>query len=316
LLFLLVVSATLSLRHSAAAPGWSLIDDCQRKCGDVSIPYPFGIKNGCFREDGFTVTCDEEEQVLYLGKNRSLRVLEINVPKGEVRVENRISSSCHNHAGNTNFSEVKQPVFKFDHPYFVVSSTKNKFTAIGCATVAIFYGQNENQLSGCASFCDKHGIDNSTQCAGMGCCQASIPDNLKYLDTLFAAVNHINYSRVWEYSPCSYAFIAEQNRFNFSASFAKATNFRELYGYNHTGVPMVLDWAIGTGICNNYGTINSTSYACVDGNSECIDTPNGLGYRCVCSQGYEGNPYIDDGCIGQQHTFFFLCTVNFLLSCY
>jgi hypothetical protein len=242
-------------------------------------------------------------------------VLEINVPQGEVRVQNRISSSCHNHTDSPNFSEVHQPIFRFDNPYFIVSSTQNKLTAIGCATVAIFYGQNENQLSGCASFCDKHGIDNSTQCTGMGCCQASIPDNLKYLDTLFAAVNHINYSRVWEYSPCSYAFIAEQNRFNFSASYAKATRFRELYGANNhtnTGVPMVLDWAIGTGTCNNYSTINYTSYACIDRNSNCIDAPNGLGYRCVCSQGYEGNPYIVDGCIGTffsaQSTFFCLCT--------
>ncbi|XP_066372670.1 wall-associated receptor kinase 5-like isoform X2 [Miscanthus floridulus] len=293
-LLLLVVVASLSLGHCAGA-GLSL-PDCQRKCGDISIPYPFGINGACSREDAFSVICDEEEQVLYLGKNKSLRVLEINVHQGEVRVENRISSSCHNHTDNPNFSEVHQPIFRFDNPYFVVSSTKNKLTAIGCATVAILYGQNENQLSGCASFCDKHGIDNSAQCTGMGCCHASIPDNLKYLDTLFAAVNHINYSHVWEYSPCSYAFIAEQNMFNFSASYAKATNFREMYGANHTGVPMVLDWAIGTGTCNNYSMINHTSYACVDRNSECIDAPNGLGYSCVCSQGYAGNPYIVDGC--------------------
>ncbi|WVZ82650.1 hypothetical protein U9M48_029894 [Paspalum notatum var. saurae] len=296
-LLLLVVAATLSLKHSAAAY-WNSSSTlgCQYRCGDTDIPYPFGIGPGCSLDGGFLVACDEEEQVAYLGGNKTLKVLEISVPNGEVRVQNRISSTCHNYTDNPN-TELYQPLFRIYNPYFVVSNTKNRITAIGCATTAIFFGRNGNHLSGCASFCDEHGIDNSTQCTNMGCCQASIPSNLNYLDTLFAAVNHINYSHVWEYSPCSYAFVAEQNWFNFSASDAQSTNFRDLYG--DTGVPLVLDWAIDTETCDEVTKNMSKSYryACISMNSECIDTPNGLGYRCICSQGYQGNPYIVDGCI-------------------
>ncbi|XP_072149994.1 putative wall-associated receptor kinase-like 16 [Setaria viridis] len=37
---------------------------------------------------------------------------------------------------------------------------------------------------------------------------------------------------------------------------------------------------------------------CRSANSDCVDSTNGVGYRCTCSQGYEGNPYLldDRGC--------------------
>ncbi|CAO2192496.1 unnamed protein product [Urochloa humidicola] len=57
---------------------------------------------------------------------------------------------------------------------------------------------------------------------------------------------------------------------------------------------MVLDWAIGNATCEL--ARNMSTYACRYRNSECVDSTNGPGYLCNCSSGYEGNPYVPDGC--------------------
>ncbi|KAK8510592.1 hypothetical protein V6N13_110099 [Hibiscus sabdariffa] len=32
---------------------------CQDKCGDVSIPYPFGTTPSCYLNDNFSITCNQ-----------------------------------------------------------------------------------------------------------------------------------------------------------------------------------------------------------------------------------------------------------------
>ncbi|KAK6778334.1 hypothetical protein RDI58_025052 [Solanum bulbocastanum] len=59
-------------------------------------------------------------------------------------------------------------------------------------------------------------------------------------------------------------------------------------------VPIVLDWAIGS---HTYmQALKSEDYACSE-NSHCIDSDTGLGgYRCSCNPGYQGSPYLNQGC--------------------
>ncbi|KAB1207008.1 Wall-associated receptor kinase 2 [Morella rubra] len=42
---------------------------------------------------------------------------------------------------------------------------------------------------------------------------------------------------------------------------------------------------------------------CCERNSECLDVETGSGYFCKCKQGYQGNPYLPDGC--QAPTFLY-----------
>ncbi|PIN23015.1 hypothetical protein CDL12_04261 [Handroanthus impetiginosus] len=62
---------------------------------------------------------------------------------------------------------------------------------------------------------------------------------------------------------------------------------------------LVVDWAIGNGTCEE-AQMNASSYACKSVNSRCYKPDNGYGYRCSCFEGYQGNPYLINGCQGMD----------------
>ncbi|XVF56943.1 hypothetical protein PTKIN_Ptkin06aG0161400 [Pterospermum kingtungense] len=250
-------------------------DGCLDRCGDVSVPFPFGIGEGCYLNSSFEIKCNHSAQPL-IG---TVDVISISVLKGEMLVSSYIAADCYSETG---FDRRNRPSLR-SGKLFTISDTQNKFMAIGCDTYAIIRGYrgDERYTTGCMSICDspKHVNDS---CSGVGCCEIPIPKGLKnFTLNLSSYSKHENIT--W-FNKCSYAFVV-QNQFNFSPQYLQG--FR-----GETMLPVVFDWAVGDESCE--AAQDTSSFLCM-GNSTCDRSYNGPGYRCKCIDGYEGNPYLH-GC--------------------
>jgi hypothetical protein len=275
LLGLIILAATAAYQDSQ--PNSSCIN-----CGSLCIPYPFGTRSGHYLDESFLINCDNISGTLkpFLAYN-NLEVLNISL-NGELKVSTSVTRRC------SGFDNTDQGIWSKNK--FPISHTRNKFTAVGCDTYAVLVGDSQTQgdvATGCTSICSND-MDNGSSCSGIGCCHNSIPEGIT---TFYVSVwDMLNNWRQSNFNTCMLSFVEEVNAYNFSSW---NLNFFK----NRTTVPVVLDWAVGNETCQN-AQRNKTSYACKAANSTCHDSDNGRGYRCNCSSGFQGNPYVHDGCQG------------------
>ncbi|PPS14517.1 hypothetical protein GOBAR_AA06074 [Gossypium barbadense] len=65
------------------------------------------------------------------------------------------------------------------------------------------------------AYCEKtYALHLNGSCSGVGCCQVSIPSGLENLN--MSVLSYYNHTRVWDCNPCSYAFVVDESKFNFS----------------------------------------------------------------------------------------------------
>ncbi|KAL6013059.1 hypothetical protein ACLOJK_003549 [Asimina triloba] len=315
-------SSPSSLPSSLALP------DCPDKCGNVTVPYPFGIREGCYRSSSnqtFLMTCNDTFQPpkLFIGTTDDIDVLNFSSLETVV-VSNIAALACYDDrsttAGRAHFSkkhtsvlatsayvtESAQSRLPTTSP-FVFSDSQNRFTVLGCNTWAAIANSDFGRR--CESYCNREemmnmqqqvvneswcssGIDNC-QATIPGFCQITIPKGLKEYD-LQIPTRPIYPGNTSSFAPCSFSFLVDKDYYR---PIAAAINFSDPeFAEKARTFPRVLDWAVGTQPCEE-ARQDSANFAC-RGNSTCTDSTNGPGYRCSCLQGFDGNPYLPQGCRG------------------
>uniref|UniRef100_J3LX14 Wall-associated receptor kinase galacturonan-binding domain-containing protein n=1 Tax=Oryza brachyantha TaxID=4533 RepID=J3LX14_ORYBR len=284
-LLVLLLSPALAAEPPAGG-ATATADSRNTKCGGVDIPYPFGISSGsCPVEPGFEVDCTDTGNGVRKPFVGNLEV--ISLQNGWARVMNHISSSCYN-STTEQMNPADQWILKLTGTPYRLSDSANKFTVVGCRTVAYIADQDDvgKYMSGCVSVCRRGeltGVANGT-CSGIGCCQTEIAMDLDYYQVLFDV--NMNTSGIYNRTPCSYAVLMESAKFTFSISYLTSPlEFNNTYGGE---APVVLDWAIRSASSCKDAEKNLKSYACKSHNSVCLDSSNGPGYICNCSTGYQG----------------------------
>ncbi|KAF3451010.1 hypothetical protein FNV43_RR07099 [Rhamnella rubrinervis] len=132
-------------------------------------------------------------------------------------------------------------------------------------------------------------LPSSTSHCLMVSCKSQAPYPLSIhegvVDYLTLSSSYDNHTKVHNFNPCGYTFVADDT-FNFSSNLA---NFQ-----SRVTVPVVLDWSVGNETCET-AKENVSAYACRAAHSTCVSSTNG-GYRCICLEGFGGNPNLFDGC--------------------
>ncbi|XP_077231891.1 wall-associated receptor kinase 2-like [Tasmannia lanceolata] len=226
---------TIALASSTAKPG------CQPKCGNVSIPYPFGIGDpNSFINSWFNVTSnttfDPPKPFLYL---RPIEVLEILLQEEQISVTGWMGWDCYSETAPGN--NLYMGYVNFTGTPYMFSEAKNLFTAIGFDTLAYVVGPNATEFTtGCASICANIESVTNRSYSGIGFCQTFIAHGLKYLEFSLQSYKFHNLTK--DFSPCSYAFVVDKDYFNFSIPLISLQDFSD---ESKRRFPIVLDWVIG-----------------------------------------------------------------------
>ncbi|KAK9062328.1 hypothetical protein SSX86_019514 [Deinandra increscens subsp. villosa] len=259
LLILLSLAAT-----SVAVPKYALTG-CNDTCGNVRVPYPFGIGANCSVNKWYVVDCNSSTP--YLPALNHLELLKVDLENQTVTVNIPKIFNCQNSSWTNNINLGNSP--------FLFSRSHNKFVFEGCGNAAMMY--KGRVLTGCSTSCGNNTVTDIANCFGIGCCQTTIPH---YLNSY-----NVNFQRSGDNpdGPCGSAFLVDDNSYTNRSSSNVSVDF----------VPTSLLWTLGEGDVERISCCESQwDTRNVDlGNNSSMEIQ-----KCFVPIFVEGNPYLLDGC--------------------
>ncbi|KAL6601436.1 hypothetical protein ACP70R_044656 [Stipagrostis hirtigluma subsp. patula] len=303
LVFAALLLSAASAPAVAPAPVTIGQPGCNTSCGNVSVPYPFGISPGCYWP-GFNLTCDTSGRLL-LGDG-TLRVSDIYLKNGTVRVI-RTGSIINDSTGNFTSDGGNFPLASSFAGSVYRMGPSNELFLFGCnlevTLVDNIRENNSNITAGCTSVCPSAGLYITSRkdklCSGgHGCCQAAISavDRSKFVQLRW--LGHGNYSYFLNSSRPPFVFIAEKWWFDDSGAVTVEDMPLQAKRAALLQVPFILSWAAQAGKAGlperNWTSTecpgNTSRVLCLSGRSYCRSWYGG--YSCRCERGYDGNPYL------------------------
>ncbi|XP_050367854.1 wall-associated receptor kinase-like 1 [Argentina anserina] len=320
---IMIVLWAVPTTATAAPEAPPALTGCTEMCGEIPIPFPFGISDGCFFKSEFRITCDESTTPPSANlTNTTISITNFFVNEGQLRIMQAVAQDCYDDKGASKSNKPST----LELPVQYTISDRNEFYAVGCNSIARYQGfrilgpDKEESSQNTVTVCETTlGKEPPSRCTLFGCARNSIPDGLHNITVTLKALGSLGSQRrendSWniEY-PCSYAFIAEQNNFKFSAdrSFQQLETTRQM-------LPVIVNWMIEFWVPHNPSNSSTDeqpnppdicgmaqaeqNYPC-KGNSRCVAQQReflhykpvnvSVGYLCQCLAGYEGNPYL--GC--------------------
>jgi hypothetical protein len=322
-----VIMAAAAGADAAPVPAPIGMPNCDTTCGNMSVPYPFGLgPEGCYLP-GFNLTCDRSSDPprLLLGDG-TLQVSEDITPGWPVLtvVRTGLGGIQTDGDGHGTFGGGLSD----DGPY-TLSTGLNEFILLGCNLRATLKNGNIT-MSSCSSFCNKgeastftsgylpSRLESSMLCTGIGCCQAPIVINRELPPAGGGKLAHITSYDV-ELQPFGWDLHSVDQEWPPRVFVARSWWFEQnnvsqqlLQKHPSTAmaVPLSLDWEVVLDI--GHGAVptdsnttfdcptDAASIVCKSNHSDCNKGARG-GYTCYCKKGYSGNPYIADGCQGASN---------------
>ncbi|KAL8256633.1 hypothetical protein R6Q59_031700 [Mikania micrantha] len=274
-----LLSLTLLIAIRSLMISSQSLPSCPDKCGNVSIPYPFGTIKGCYLNKFYKVNCT----TLQIW-NTSFKLLDITLD-GHMRGLLPVAHHCY--PNHNKPSEIQVKLSRFP-----ISDSLNLLTTVGCdARADMKTVDGKDYVTGCLSMSGCNFLANGS-CLGMGCSQVPVPSKL----TTFQIHTERNTDKNvgnWIYNNCTYGFLVKKDDYMFQVG--------DLDNMHNRSFAVDLQWSVGNTSCEE-AQMNDGNYACKE-NSNCSSVMNEFdqgyqGYRCGCADGFDGNPYISHGCQG------------------